>query len=233
MHKLTRATALGALTFGALTLAACGSDGPPRPDSRQAEIYMNGLGGRGVAVRPGTDINAVYAEAIGLKDRGDCAAATPKLRMVANMGVGYENAQTALGECLLQVTAISELSADYLEGLTWLRRAGDAGWPEAQFRLATAHALGPTVIRNEDEAAYWFALYNTNTGKSRVGFISPSGAQIAAVDTALSPAAKAAGKTRAATWQRKVWIPPVAPTQPGPTGKRMQRNESLNGRSER
>jgi TPR repeat protein len=204
-----------------LALAACGHDGPPRPSERQAELYMSGLGGRGVVLRAGTDVNALYGEAMNLKARGDCAAAVPKLRPVANLGVGYENAQTALGECLLQAAGSSDLSADYLEGLTWLRRAGDAGWPEGQFRLAMAHALGPTAIRNQAEAAYWLALYNDNAGKARVGFVAPTASQVAALEAAIPADAKAAGVARATHWQRKVWIPP-APTQqaaPGPTGR--------------
>ena len=54
-------------------------------------------------------------------------AAALKLRLPANIGPGYENAQTALGDCLLKIAGTSDLSSDYLEGLTWLRRAADAG----------------------------------------------------------------------------------------------------------
>ncbi len=213
MMRLTPA----AVALTALLLGACASDGPEPPTAKQSEVYMDGLGGRGVVLRAGTSANAVYAEAIGMKAAGNCPGAVPKLRQVATLGVGYENAQTALGECLLQATGNSELSADYLEGLTWLHRAGEAGWPEAQFRLATIHALGPKALRNDDEAGYWFALFNTNTGKSRVGFVAPTGAQVAALDSAISPAAKKSGAERAAKWERKVWTPPVQ-TQAPPTG---------------
>ena len=221
MMRLTPAAA--ALT--ALLLGGCASDGPEPPTAKQSEVYMDGLGGRGTVLRAGTSANAVYAEAIGMKAQGNCPGAVPKLRQVANLGVGYENAQTALGECLLQATGSSELSADYLEGLIWLRRAGEAGWPEAQFRLATIHALGPKAIRNDDEAGYWFALFNTNTGKSRVGFVAPTGAQVAALDSAISTAAKKSGAERAAKWERKVWTPPKPTPAPCMTGRTRRRGD--------
>lgn len=206
-------------------LAGCGSNSS-EPNQKQAELYMQGLGGRGVVLRTGTDVNRLYAEAIARKAKGDCAGAIPNLQRVANLGPGYEDAQTALGECLLQKASTTELSADYFEGLTWLRRAADAGWPEAQFQLARAHALGPAAIRNADEAGYWYALYNGNSGKMRVGFIAPPMPEIAAVDAAIPAAAKTAGQARAAGWQRHVWIPPATPaaTGPGPTERHVQRD---------
>jgi TPR repeat protein len=207
-------------------LTACGGD-QEGPSAKQAQVYMNGLGGRGLVLRPGPDANALYVDAMALKAKGDCAAAIPKLRQVAGIGPGYEDAQTALGECLLTATKGSELSADYLEGLTWLRRAADAGWPEAQGRLAFAHAVGPAAIRNAEEAAYWLALYRMNTGKSRVGFISLPDDQLAAIDAAVPAAAKAAGDKRAETWERKVWLPPNAPTTPGPTSQQVKRREGM------
>ena len=188
---------------------------------------MNGLGGRGTMLRPGTDTNALYADAMALKAKGDCANAIPKLRQIAGLGPGYEGAQTALGECLLRGAGNADISSDYLEGLTWLRRAADGGWPEAQGRLAFAHAVGPTAIRNPEEAGYWLALYQANTGKSRVGFVPLPADQLASIDTAIPAAAKAAGAKRAETWERKVWIPPTTPPTQGPSSHRVERREGI------
>ena len=200
-------------------LAGC-SSGPPEPNRREAELYMQGLGGRDVVLRAGTDMNRVYAEAIAQKERGDCAAATPNLQRVANLGPGYENAQTALGECLLEKASAENTPASYNEALMWLRRAADAGWPEAQFRMAYAHALGPATLRGADEAGYWLALYAANTSKLRVGFVAPPPAQVAALDAAVPEAAKKAGAARAASWRRQVWIPPnPPPNPPGPNSR--------------
>jgi len=211
-----------AVAAALLAVAACG--GPAARD-RQAGVAIAGIDGRVSIIRPGQDVNAAYSQGLDLKTKGDCAGAILKLRPVANLGPGYENAQTALGVCLIQTGAGGqELSSDYLDGLTWLRRAADAGWPEAQGTLAGAHTFGPATIRNGEEAAYWLALYEGNTGKSRVGFTPLAAADLAAVDKALTPAQKAAGAARAAQWQRKVWIPaaqsPAPPAgQGGPTGR--------------
>jgi hypothetical protein len=195
-------------------LAACG--GERGPSEAQAESYMKRLSGPQSTLRPGSDANAAYADAMAAKARGDCAGAIALLRQVANLGPGYEGAQTALGDCLLQSAAAPAPSADSDGGLTWLRRAADAGWPDAQFRLARAYALGPAAIRNLEEAAFWFALYQINTGKSRVGFAPPPSDQVTALSAAIPPALQAAGVARAEKWERKVWIPPVPVTPPKP-----------------
>src|SRR5579883_2039750 len=83
-----------------VALAACGGE-REGPDEKEAKLYMRGLGDRGNVLRPGTDANALYASAMALKAKGDCKGATVKLRQVAAIGPGYEDAQTALGECLI------------------------------------------------------------------------------------------------------------------------------------
>ncbi len=203
----------------ASVLAGC-SSGPPEPTRREAELYMQGLGGRGMVLRAGTDVNRLYAEAMGQKERGDCTAAIPTLQKIATLGPGYENAQTALGECLIEKASADNAAATMNEALMWLRRAADAGWPEAQFRMAYVHALGSAQVRSTDEAGYWFALYNINTAKMRVSYVAPPQSQVAALDAAIPEAAKKAGAARAASWRRQAWIPPNPPAnEPGPKGR--------------
>jgi hypothetical protein len=197
-----------------LALAACSGGGIRRDDDNEGGVIVRGIDGQVSVIRPGHDPNAAYSQGLDLKTKGDCAGAIEKLRPVANIGPGYENAQTALGACLLQVGSKNpEPSADYFEGLTWLRRAGDAGWPEAQGTLAMAHAFGPSAIRNGEEAAYWMTLYETNPSKLRIGFAPLPTADIAAVEKSLSPAEKLAGVARARAWKRTIWLPP--PSVPG------------------
>lgn len=198
----------------AATLAGCGGGRGDR-DAPDGAMLIGGPDGRGSLIRPGVDANASYSEGVDLKARGDCKAAVLKLRGPANIGPGYENAQTALGDCLLRIAGNSDLSSDYLEGLTWLRRAADAGFPEAQVVLADAHANGPAALRNLQEAAYWLALYDANPGKARVGFTPYDAAALAAIRSKISPADKTAGEQRAATWERKVWLPPTPAGGPG------------------
>jgi hypothetical protein len=214
--RLNKATV--AVTATLLALSACG--GPGRTSERERGVSIAGIDGRVSIIRPGQDVNAAYSQGLDLKNQGNCAGAILKLRPVANLGPGYENAQTALGSCLLESGAKDkELSADYLDGLMWLRRAGDAGWPEAQGVLAGAHAFGPATIRNGEESAYWLTLYQTNPSKSRIGFSAMGTADVAAIEKSLTPAQKETGKTRAAQWQRKVWIP-APQQQPEPPAKR-------------
>jgi hypothetical protein len=206
------------VALAAALFALSGCSGPSR--EREQGVAIAGIDGRISVIRPGQDVNAAYSEGLDLKNQGNCAGAILKLRPIASLGPGYENAQTALGTCLLESAAKDkELSADYLDGLMWLRRAADAGWPEAQGALAGAHAFGPTTIRNGEEAAYWLALYQTNPSKSRIGFTAMGPADVAAIEKSLSPAQKETGATRAAEWQRKVWIP-APQQQPAPPAKR-------------
>ncbi|MSO73307.1 MAG: sel1 repeat family protein [Rhodospirillaceae bacterium] len=218
---LVRACAAAVAT---LIVAGCTSDGELRDDANAA-LYEPGLGGRGTIIRPGGDPNAIFGAGMDLKAKGDCAGAAVKLRLVANMGPGYENAQTALGECLTNSGAPGSPTADFYEGMTWLRRAADAGWPEAQGRLAQIHALGPSAIRNGEEAGYWMALYDANATKSRLGFTPMEAQTLSTIRDAISAADRVSGEKRAAQWQRKVWLPPVQPknAQTGGPGARQQR----------
>lgn len=205
-------TASAILVAAGIILVATSCSGGRPSRERDGGIAIAGIDGRIAIIRPGPDANAAYSEALDLKTGGNCPAAVIKLRSVAGLGPGYENAQTALGSCLLETDPTDkELSSDYLEGLTWLRRAGDAGWPEAQSALAVAHAFGPSIIRNGGEAAYWLALYEANAGKSRIGFVPMNAADVAAVGKALTAAEKQGGAERAALWQRKIWLPPAQP----------------------
>src|SRR5688572_15323897 len=111
---------LTAVACVAAALAACGGRDGPSP--KQAKAFKKGLDGEDKTVRSGIDANTLYADAMALKAHGDCTAAVPKLRQVASLGPGYEGAQTALGECLIQPAKL-DLSSDYAEGLIWLIRA--------------------------------------------------------------------------------------------------------------
>lgn len=214
MHKrLLRSC--GAALLLAAALWSCGGGRDGEREQPDGAMLIGGPDGRGSLIRPGVDANAAYSQGVELKAKGDCRAAVLKLRGPANIGPGYENAQTALGDCLLQLAGNSDLSSDYLEGLTWLRRAADGGWPEAQAALAQAHTIGPSALRNQAEAAYWLALYDANPGKARIGFTPFDPAALAAIRAKLTSADKAAGEQRAAGWERKVWLPPTPAGGPG------------------
>ena len=230
---MRRARALSLATVALLALAGCGGGGPgERPRRNEGGVEITGIDGRVTIIRPGRDPNTAYTEGVDFKNQGNCPAAVVKLRPVAGIGPGYENAQTALGACLLDVGAkASPPAPDYDEGLTWLKRAADAGWPEAQAALAQAYTFGPQTVRNGEEAGYWLALYETNPTKARVGYTAMAAADVVPIQKALSAEDRARGAKRAVIWERKVWIPSAPPegerTGPenGPSrgGRRMRR----------
>ena len=218
---------LGAVGLLAAALCGCGG-GRERGELSEPGMLIGGPDGRGSLIRPGVDANVAYGQGVELKAKGDCKGAVLKLRGPANLGPGYENAQTALGECLLQNAGNADLSSEYLEGLTWLRRAADGGWPEAQAMLAYADVAGPSALRNSGEAAYWLALYDTNPTKARVGFTPFDAGALTTIRASLTPADKAAGEKRAATWERKVWLPPAPTRGPGLDAREMRMPQQRN-----
>lgn len=215
MRRLAR---LACVSTVAIALVGCGGGERRGPDGERDEsmIVQERADGTRVAVRPGRDPNNAYVQATEFKAKGDCATAIMLLRPIAMLGPGYENAQTALGECLVAQPAERD------DGVTWLTRAADAGWPEAQATLAI-HYTG-AASRNDKDAAYWLALYDSNPSKARIGFRAPDAQTLQAVRGALSETDKAQGVRRAASWERKLWLPPATPdSAPGLKPERRER----------
>jgi TPR repeat protein len=230
---MRRFLALPCAAVALVVLAGCGGGEPGERSRNEGGVEITGIDGRVTVVRPGRDPNAAYAEGLDFKNQGNCPAAVLRLRRVASIGPGYENAQTALGACLLDIGAKTNPPApEYDEGLTWLKRAADAGWPEAQATLAQAYAFGPVNVRSGEEAGYWLALYQANPSKARIGFAPMIAGDIAAIEKTLSAEERALGAKRAITWERKVWIPPpraagededIGPSDRTRAGRRIRR----------
>ncbi len=209
-----------------LSLSACGGGGDGGPSSREAGMYIQDIAGRGAFIRPGPSANKAYSDGIDFKTRGDCAKAILKLEPVANLGPGYENAQSALGDCLITSAASAETS-QYMEGLVWLIRAADGNWTEAHGKLAHIYALGPESHRNLDEAALRLALYRASASMARIGFTPLDTSVETAIATAVGPQRVKAGETRAATWQPKMWVPPKPAQDSGPEMRGQRRGPAM------
>lgn len=213
---MQKKTVLLCALLAAATLAGCGGGGrgpggrgPGGPEREDPGMIVDERAdGTRIGVRSGRDPNRAYIQATEFKAKNDCASAIKLVRPVANLGPGYENAQTLLGECLITQADGRD------EGVMWITRAADAGWPEAQASLATYYGTD-TVGRSGGEAAYWLALYDSNPSKARVGFRAPDARALDAVRASLSEADKTAGARRAATWQSKLWLPPADAEGPG------------------
>lgn len=205
-RALRRTGALLCVCAAALAVAGCGGRRGPPPDDRI--VVGRNADGTPQTVRTGRDPNAAYIQAIALKDQGDCPGAIVLLKPVAGLGPGYETAQTALGECLLTQDDTRE------EGVTWLTRAADAGWPEAQFALAEYYSAD-SPAHDGVTAAYWLALFDNNPIQARIGFRPPDPTTVTRLHARLSAAEKEAGAKQAAGWTRKLWIPPTPSADQG------------------
>jgi TPR repeat protein len=131
---------------------------------------------------------------------GDCSQETISvLTCYAYRGHGYEGAQTALGQCLIKTN-----SAD--EGITWLTRAADAGWPDAQKSLALHYLNGEKTAADLPEAGKWSLLYRKNPSLLSLG-VSPEKKLTEEVRSRLSPDEKTEAIRRANRWNAKFWTP--------------------------
>ncbi|MEN3977107.1 hypothetical protein [Emcibacter sp. SYSU 3D8] len=151
-------------------------------------------------------ISNAYVRAVELQAAGDCEKASRLLFRVAMQGIGYEDAQRRLGECTI-VLAKGERTR-YLDGIVWLRRAAEAGWPEAQGSLAYEYATGP--MADGVEAARWLTLYENNPRMKRLGFTPMTADKLARIRAMITPEQLAKGQAAAAAFVPVTWTPPAA-----------------------
>lgn len=191
--RQTSISIMAGLAVALLTVSGCGGG--------------KGGPGSGVARPQAPNINDVFARGVELHEAEDCRKAVPHLFKAAFQGPGYEDAQWRLGECLMRRGQPTISSTPYLEGLVWTRRAAEAGWPEAQARLAVAYAN--EGLWKPVEAAMWLTLSNRNVQRSRIGFVALSPETVDEIRARLSPAQMAEGEKRADGWKKTVWRPPA------------------------
>lgn len=122
-----------------------------------------------------------YWDGFVLKHQGNCTEAIGKLTPIAKRGFGFEDAQTALGECHLSLAGLDPEGGeapqrstladneDYKSGLTWIGKAANAGHFEAQGVLIALYAAGLGPDSDKVEAAKWAHLYLTNPQRLNLG----------------------------------------------------------------
>ena len=123
-----------------------------------------------------------YWDGFILKHQGNCREAIAKLKPLAKRGFGYEDAQTALGECYLQLAGMDTdggsapdrdkmfAIAEFQSGLDWISKASRAGHFEAQAVMIALYAAGLGPDEDKIEAAKWAHLYLTNPSRLNLGF---------------------------------------------------------------
>ena len=153
-----------------------------------------------------------YWDGFILKYEGNCEDATRKLYPIAALGLGYEEAQTALGECFLSLAGLSDDQSPapardvifakqaFQNGLDWILVAASSGGFKAQGVLVALYAadLGPD--RDPVEAAKWAHLYLTNATRLNLGAPVLAAGAIDALEAQLDRETWLAGKERARDW---------------------------------
>ncbi len=190
---MTAIKTIAVLLAASMALAACSSKPPPRgrlPQDRNAVDRMS---------------NA-YVRAVQMHNAGDCAGASKLLYRVAVQGSGYEDAQRRLGECNIVLAGGDRTK--YMDGIVWLRRAAEAGWPEAQGALAYEYAAG--IMADPIEAAKWLTLYDKNPKTKRLGFTPTSPEKLTRARLKITPEQWEKGREAAASFVPVVWVPPAS-----------------------
>jgi len=103
----------------------------------------------------------------------------------------------------------SAASTDYLEALVWMRRAAEAGSPEAQAALAAEYLDGAGDLQDRQQAARWYVLYRDNGAKNRPGFQSPDRDTMRRLESAFSPGEIEAAESWAESFEVKAWRAPL------------------------
>jgi len=191
-YNMFRSVALAAVCLGALGLAACGGGG---------EVRQRDANGKLIPTASDLDpAGTLYAQTISRADGGDCSADNISvLTCFSYRGHGYEGAQTSLGQCLLR-------GGKTAEGLTWLKRAADAGWPDAQKLLARIYFEGKIARQDNVEAATWNSLYMRNPSLLSLG-VRPESDIGDKLRTTLTASERSAADQRISAWAPSYWEP--------------------------
>ena len=188
------------LTLGG-ALAACTGGGDDRAVSAERFEQVRQI--------PSVDVSSrLYTQALEMKTAGDCAGAIPGFYELAQRGEGYELAQYHLADCLLRDAEPSLGSTTYLDALVWMRRAAEAGSPEAQAALALIYLEGPEGLRDPAEAAFWYELALANPAAKRPGARPLDRDKRLRLEAALDPDLRAAARERVKSWHKTVWRAP-------------------------
>ena len=153
-----------------------------------------------------------YWDGFILKHQGNCQDAITKLKPLAERGFGYEDAQTALGECYLQLAGMDAdggsaphrdkmfAITEFQSGLDWISKASRAGHFEAQAVMIALYAAGLGPDEDKIEAAKWAHLYLTNPSRLNLGAPIAAVVSIDQIKGSMDKETWLIGKQRARNW---------------------------------
>ncbi|WP_041535917.1 sel1 repeat family protein [Parvibaculum lavamentivorans] len=183
------------LCFAAFAISACGGGGASRKRDADGNIVPT------LAEQDPT--GTLYAGSIGKAARGECDERTlDVLTCFAYRGHGYEGAQTALGQCLIA-------TGDRAEGLEWVRRAANTGWPDAQKLMAMLLIDDAAPEQDVVQAAKWAKLYGRNPSLLSLGVV-PDRSVAEAMAGKISPEQMALADGQVQAWRPVYWTPNTA-----------------------
>src|SRR5690606_1359095 len=145
-------------------------------------------------------VGTLYAKSIRGAARGECDGRTlDVLTCFSYRGHGYEGAQTALGQGMIA-------GGEHAEGIEWIRRAADAGWPDAQKLLARTLLAGEVTTRDTVQAVKWGKLYSRNPALLSLG-VQPDRDIALAFQGEVTSEQNAEADKQVAAWTPRYWTP--------------------------
>jgi TPR repeat protein len=155
-----------------------------------------------------------YWDGFALKAQGNCTDAVTFLRPLAERGLGYEDAQVALAECLLETAGIDDIHASanrqeavqigdvqvFEAALSWIHKAANTGNFQAQGLLVLLYVSQASPNVSPIEAATWAHLYLTNPKRLTLGAPSQIEGPIETLKARLAVNDWLLGKERARKW---------------------------------
>jgi TPR repeat protein len=145
----------------------------------------------------------VEGKAEELRLAGRCDLAVPILRRLAARA-GYEVSRFHLGQCLLTQADAEHDSAQAAdlrqEGASWILRAANAGFAQAEALAVTLCLDGVGVEKDPVEAEKWALLYHHNGIRTALNLPNIDSAVSDRLDAALTTATRAQAEARAQVW---------------------------------
>lgn len=144
--------------------------------------------------------------------KGNCDEAISELAGYAIKGRGFEDAQTALGTCLMMRAGYDPSKAqnrhnrsladnkEFKTGRDIILRAADAGFHEAQAEIVRLYLENLAPNQDWAEGAKWAHLYLTNPTRLSIGLENNISGSIDQLKNSMTDAEWLEGKERARYW---------------------------------